>query len=105
MIIDIKPFQAFDSTFGSLQATAMVLYESLRVYAQKWGPSIMQSDDRDVAVYSAWDRPVITESDLDSNYELLKETVYACFENSLKPGVQHEIPVLADFEACFGAGA
>ena len=79
----------------------MMLYESLRVYAQKWGPSIMQSDDKEIAVYAARDRPVITESDLDSNYKLLKETVYACFENRLKPGVQHEIPVLADFEACF----
>ena len=63
----------------------------------------MQSVDKDIADYPPRDRPVITESDLESNYELLKETVYACFENSMKPGVQHEIPVLADFEACFDA--
>lgn len=69
------------------------------VHSQRWGSTIMASPEKQLVNFPDRDRPVVTENDLETNYELLKELTFACFEHSLKGTSKHEIPVLADFEA------
>ena len=61
----------------------------------------MKSDEREVVYFHQRDRQVITEGDLETNYDLVKEVVYASLESSLMPGARTEVPLLADFEARF----
>ena len=81
------------------------LYDPLAKYAKKWGPTIMAHEDKEVVHLNARDRQVITESDLEQNFEVCKEMIYGCMELSLanppRPdGKMAEIPKLCDFEAC-----
>lgn len=60
---------------------------------------IMQSEDRELVCFPERDRPVLTEQDLESNFELVRDVAYTCFELHLELGSIHEIPILAEFEA------
>ena len=59
----------------------------------------MASPEKQLVHFPERDRPVVTEVDLETNYELVKEMTYACFEQSLNGTSKNEIPVLSDFEA------
>eukprot|EP00435_Cladocopium_sp_Y103_P017172 s3511_g4.t1 len=83
---------------------AQHLYEGLRKYTEKFGPTIMSSIERAVVKYSERTRPIVVEQDLEGNFPLLKEATLSCFEQMLKDADLsdcREIPILAEFEAAF----
>lgn len=68
-------------------------------YCATRGPAILASDGRELVSFPERERPIITEQDLETNFELIREIACICFELHLKPGSTHEIPILAEFEA------
>ena len=59
----------------------------------------MASPEKQLVHFPERDRPVVTEVDLETNYELVKEMTYACFAQSFNGTSKNEIPCLSDFEA------
>ena len=89
----------FQWHFQWLKAVGLQLHGALSSFAQTRGPAIMSTADREVVNFSERQRGVVTESDLEQNFDLLQEVACSCFELWLKPTAKSEIPVLADFEA------
>lgn len=86
-------------TAGDPEALGQKLYQSLKNYAEKWGPSIMEDDNRSLVQWSERERATVFESDLETNFQLVKECCYAIFEESLHHMGKYEVPNLAVFEA------
>ena len=85
--------------YAMSKAVGMKIHHGLMAFASKRGPSIMKSEDREVTFFRERDRQVINEGDMDTNFDLVKEAVYASMESWLVGNSKHEIAVLADFEA------
>ena len=75
------------------------LFDALKKFADQHGPTIMSTPDRVLVSWTERDRAIITESDLEKNVQLCKETIMICCEKSLATTDGKEIPYLSDFEA------
>lgn len=85
----------------SSKAMGLRLFEALQNYANHFGPGIMTSPTRELVIFPERERPVITETDLEDNFPLIKEMALCCFEHVSQHTdmTSKEVPVLADFEA------
>ena len=85
---------------------AQDIFQALKRFSEKWCTRIMQSPERHVVEFHDRVRPVIMESDLETNFSILKETSFSIYERCLKrlnmgESDFKEIPNLEDFEARF----
>lgn len=59
----------------------------------------MADSNRSVVLWTARDRATVGEADLERNFELLKESTFNVFEESINHTRKYEVPNLAEFEA------
>lgn len=82
------------------KACGLHLYRGLKNFAELRGPEIMSTEERVIVHFPARQRPLPNESDLELNFDLMKEMIACCMEQSLADAnSKHEIPNLAEFEA------
>ena len=90
------------------EVVAQDIFQAVKRFIEKWCTRIMQSPERHVVEFHDRVRPVIMESDLETNFSIIKETTFSIYERCLKRLNMgetdfKEIPNLEDFEASFQA--
>lgn len=77
------------------------LFEALKTYANKHAETIKLDQTRSIVQWCARDRAAVDENDLEKNYELVRDVVYALWEHWLGTTWEKEVPNLFDFESAF----
>ena len=85
----------------SVQVIGQKLFEALKTYGNKHAETIRVDQTRSIVQWSARERAIVDENDLDRNYELVRDVIYALWEYWLDTTWEKEVPNLFDFESAF----